>query len=388
MQHALPYIVLVILYGGLAVIYHQTEDARKRSHLEIACITIFLFFFGLRGFVFYDWLGYYPNFYAVPDITDFSTADLTRWYSEPGLVLLMSLCKTLFPNYHFFVFVCTTINLILLLRFFRRYSDNLPLGFVLFLCFNGIVISTDLMRNSISLLLYINSLEYIEERRPIPFFAINLLGLIFHKTALLFLPLYFMINRKWNKWIVVVIFIVANGMFLLHIPILKSIISVIANFVDPSIKLYFDIYTKIDIGKSVAFGIGIGYLERLFTSLLIICYIDKLRSIRPANNIFINSVILYLVLFLVFSEFRTVSTRLSLIFSYGYWIIWADLIKCITFRNNRLLFVAYIGIYCILRVYGSCNFALADYENIVLGSQSYNERLLIFRQHFNDKTGI
>ena len=66
MQHALPYIVLVILYGGLAVIYHQTEDARKRSHLEIACITIFLFFFGLRGFVFYDWLGYYPNFYAVP----------------------------------------------------------------------------------------------------------------------------------------------------------------------------------------------------------------------------------------------------------------------------------------------------------------------------------
>jgi len=386
MIYAFPYILLAIFFGILAIIYHQTEDVQRRLYIKVGCLVSFLFFFGFRGFIYYDWTSYYRTFYAYPELQSLLQTSILKWEGEPGFVLLGTVCKAIFPNYHFFVFICSTINTLLLARFFNRYSDNLPLGFLLFVTFNGIVLSTDLMRNSIAILLFINSVQFIYERRPVPYYIVNLLAIAFHSSALLFLPLYFFLHRRYNKWLLMGIFGAANVMFLLHIPILKTIISFIADFVSPSVKFWLEMYTKMDLNGG--FGIGLGYLERLLTGTLLFCYIDKLRALRPNNDIFINSVILYLILFLVFNEFRTVSMRLSNLFSLGYWIIWADLIKCFSIRNNRLLYVSFMGIYCLLRIYGNCHVTIAEYDNILLGAKSYNERLLIFYQHSDDDTGI
>jgi len=386
MINALPYILLTIFYGVLAVYHHQINDLLKRRYVNTICILAFLFFFGFRGFVFYDWAAYYPMFQAWPTLGEFFSTSILKWGSEPGFTFLGVLSKTVFPNYHFFAFICSAINLTLMVRFFRRYSDNMPLSFMLFLAFSGIGLSTDLMRNSLSILIFANSVEFIHARKPLQYFGINLLGMMFHYSAVFFLPLYFFLHRSYSKWFLMALFVAANAIYLLHIPILKSIILMVTDIVAPSVRYYLDSYTKMDSGAG--FGIGIGYLERLLTGGLLFCYMGKLRSIRPENNIFINCVILYLFLFLMFSEFRTVSARLSNLFSLGYWIIWADLLRCFTYRNNRLLYAAFVGIYCILKVYGICKVSLANYENILFGSQSYNEHIVFFRQHSNDKTGI
>lgn len=380
MIYAIPYILLIIYYGVLAVCYHQTNDERRCFHIKVGCIAMFIFFFGFRGFIFYDWTNYYQQFKALPDFTTLFT--MKRWEWEPGFMLLAVGCKTIVPDYQFFVFICCVINTILMTRFFNKHTDNLPLAFVMFLSFNGIVLSTDLMRNSLSILLFVNSLVYLQRRKPLPFFAINLLGFTFHSTALVFMVMYFFLHRKYNKWILLAIFVTANAFYLMHIPLLKTMIGLIADVVMPSTKYWLDQYTKMDTVDG--FGLSIGYLERLITFVLMFCYIDKLRKMRSESNIFINSVFLYLVLFLMLSEFRTVSTRVSGLFCFGYWIIWIDLIKCFAMRNNRLLFLAFVGIYCILKTYGSCNYALADYENTLFDTKSFSERYIFFRQHFND----
>lgn len=386
MTHALPYILLVIFYGTLAILFQQTENVQRRTYIKTICVGVFIFFFGFRGFIFYDWASYYPLFHAFPDFSTLLTTPLSKWDTEPAFVLLGVVCKTLYPNYHFFVLICSSINLVLLWIFFKRYSDNIPLAFMLFLAFNGIMLCTDLMRNSISILLFANSVRYIEDRKPIPFFAINILGLMFHKSSLLLLPTYFFLHLRLNKWFLIVLFGIANVMFLLHIPILKTIILFLSNYVDSSITYWMTLYTKMDL--DAGFGIGLGYLERLLTGTLTLCYLNRIRSLRPKSDIFINSVLLYIIIFIVFNEFRQVSMRLSNLFSFGYWILWADLIKCFTIRNNRLIFATFVGIYCILKVYGNCNYALADYENILTGARPFNERLIFFRQHFSDDRGI
>ena len=381
MIYALPYLLLFCLYGGLGVFYHKAEDEQKRLYIKIASIAIFIFFFGFRGYIFFDWSVYYLQFYSLPDFQTLMTQDVSKWTTNPGYVLLNVLCRAIVPDYHFFVFVTTCLNVFLLYRFFSKYSDNLPLSIALMLSFNGIMIFTDLMRNSISILLFLNSLQYLHNRKPLPYFALNLIGLTFHYSAIMAIPLYFFLHLRINRWLLLGVFLAANIMYFLHIPILKTIITLVADIVAPSIKIWLEAYTTMD--KDAGFNVGVGY-ERLITGFLVFFYIDKLRKMRPENDIFINSVFICLILFIIFSEFITVSLRLSTLFSYGYWIIWADLLRCFEFKNNRHLFALFVGVFCMLKVYSATNMQLAEYENVLFSAKPYNERIILFRQHFND----
>ena len=178
-----------------------------------------------------------------------------------------------------------------------------------------------------------------------------------------------------------VIFIAANMIYLLHIPILKSIILLFVDFLMPSTKLWIETYLSID--ATTGSVLSIGYIERLLTGVLLFCYINKLRSLR-GSNIFINSMFLYLCIYLFLSEFRTISVRCSYLFVFAYWIIWIDLPKCFTYRNNKLLFIAFISIYSLLRIGIGNNTAMSDYYNILFENKTFNERLIFFRRHYND----
>ncbi|MCR5313859.1 MAG: EpsG family protein, partial [Bacteroidaceae bacterium] len=160
----------------------------------------------------------------------------------------------------------------------------------------------------------------------------------------------------------------------------------------PLISLFFDKFTeffqdKIEAYTDVSGGfvISIGYLERLLTGILIICYYDKLKEIRPKNVMFINLSILYFILFFFFSEFEIMSRRLSNLFVVSYWVLWSDMIKCFTFENNKKLFVTFLSLYCIMRVIISTNGPIKEYENILFGAKSYQERLYIYRQNYQEE---
>jgi hypothetical protein len=319
----------------------------------------------------------------LPDFTTLFTQSILKWPWEPGFTILGVLCKTIFDDFQFFVLVCCLINMYLLVHFFKKYVTNLPLALMIYLGMRGITLSTDLMRNSLSLLLFVNSIQYIVEKKPIPYFSIGIVAVLFHSSALVYLPMYFILNRKYNKWILLSIFIAANIIYVAHIPIFKSIISLfITNFAD-STQLWVNTY--LDMDQSTGSVISIGYVERLLTGILLFCYMNKLYEIRKNNYVFVNSLFLCLCTFLFLSEFRTISVRCSTLFCFAYWIVWIDFIKCFYYRNNKLLFISFIGIYCILRTFGDCNSALANYYNVLFQNRTYNERLLNFRQHFNDK---
>ena len=195
--------------------------------------------------------------------------------------------------------------------------------------------------------------------------------------------MYFILTRNINKFVMLGVFIAANVIYLFHIPILKSIILLFVDILMPSTKLWIEAYLNMD--NSTGSFLSIGYLERLFTGVMLFLYMDKLKELRNGSNIFVNSMFFYLCIVLFLSEFRTISQRCSFLFVYAYWIIWIDLVKCFTLRNNKILYSAFIGLYCLLKVYSGDNTAMADYYNIMFEDHSYNERLLHFRQHFNDE---
>ena len=375
MSNALPYILLVLLYIVLsAVSYYKI---RLRPIIEVISVVVFILFFGFRGFIFYDWASYYPAFESLPNISTLFTQDWVKWGWEPGFILFAAIIKELTNSYQFFILLCTVINIILLTRFFKLYISILPLGFMMYLTMNGIQISTDLLRNSISICIFLNAIPYIHKRKIVPYISLCFLATTFHSSALAYIPLYFFLNKRLNIWIGLSIFIIANIIYLFHIPILKSIISLFVDILMPSTKLWIDAYLNMDAATGSI--ISIGYLERLLTASLIFCYYNKLIKLRN-SSLFVNTTLIFLIIFLLLSEFRTISMRTSTLFSFGYWIVWIDLIDCFKYKNNKILFVSFVCLYSVLKTFSNCSSDVARYENVLFGDSNYSERLIEFRK--------
>lgn len=369
---SLPYILLVLVLGVLALVQYSVDSLSVRRKIDIGCVLIFLFVFGLRGFIFSDWQNYYPMYEdcALDKIDWFPTKE---WSFEPGFTLLMLVCKSIWNEWFFFSFVCCCINMVLLLRFFRNRIQYLPLGLMLYLCMGGIFLSTDLMRNSIAIFIFLNSLEYLENRRPLPYFGLCLLALTFHISSIFFFPLYFFLHKKCNKWLYLTIFLAGNAILVLHIPLTKMLLDqLIGGYSDLFIGDKIDAYAEMDsLGGT---RLSIGFLERFFSGLIIFCYIDKLTEIRKENVLFINAFLIFVIIAFLFSDFEILYKRISNLFSFAYWILWYDLIKCFLYKGNRWLFISFVGLYCVLKINGNTNHGESLYENILFHHSSFPER--------------
>ena len=378
MIYAIPYVLLVILLGFLAILIEQKkEDEAFTRKMTFWGVLVYFVFFAFRGFINTDWMTYYVEF-------DKCTWDLLFNYEmgksrEPGFLIFMLLNKSLVPNFHFFVFTSTLLNTWLLLSFFRKYSTNILIALVVYLVFEGFMINANLMRNSTSIFIFLNAITYLQQRRPLPYFGLCLLALSFHFSAIVYFPFYFFIHRKLNKWVYLTIFVVCIIIFVLHIPIFLKLINLTGIggvFIDKKI----DAYTEL----STARGFGMGFIERLITGILVFCYYEKLYDARVENRIFINSLVAFFISIFLFSEFAEISKRIYILFIYAYWILWCDLIKCFYYKRNKLLFSTFVGLYCIVKTATTLNAPIHEYDNLLFGIKSYQERKYIFQKTFEE----
>ncbi len=383
MIYTIPYLILLLFFFLLALYYEQTEEVGIRNKIIYSCFAVMIIFFGFRGFIFDDWQIYYSLFQKCSFENvwyNVYTYKNSQWTCEPGFTLLMATCKSIFDNYYFFNLVCTIITTILIFNFFKQQQfNNLPFAIILYLCFGGIIMSTNLMRNTIAIMIFLNAIKYIEERKPIPFYMLCFLATTFHLSALMYLPTYFFLHRRINKWIFVGIFIIGNLIFLTQTSIFLKVMSLFIGTDSGRLTDMLKAYTSGTM--DVASGISIGYLERLLSSFLIFCYYDKLMEVRKNNAVFINSFILYFVLTFYFSEFKEASLRMSYLFIFAYWILWRDLIECYSIENNRRLFVGFLVTYCMLKMIGHTDVVTCQYDNVLFGAKSYEERLYIHNRY-------
>ncbi len=229
-------------------------------------------------------------------------------------------------------------------------------------------------------MLFLNALPFLEKRQPVPYFTLCLLGASFHAPGLIYLPLYFVLHRKMNRWVYLGIIIACNIIFLLNIPVVLSTATLLGLDEQFSAKLraYTELYNK-------ATPFAIGYMERFMTSFLVICYYNKLRALNKSNTIFVNALLGYLIAFFFFSQFDTLSKRLGMLFIFSYWILWSELIKCFSIRTNRKLFIAFVSLYSLVKIWSLTRLPSMEYDNILFGHKSYQERLFIFNRTFEEQ---
>lgn len=379
MSYALPYALNIIFLGLFALVYHQTNE-KVRHIITLTCFVNAVFFFGLRGYIWHDWQNYYILFH------DFTMDDFQinpflggkEHFYEPGYVLFNIAIKYIYDDYVFFQLVQCIICQTLLFRFMTRRRLNVPLFLLIFLSFYGYEILINLMRNSIALLIILNALEYIEERKPLQYFAMCLLALSFHVSSIAFIPLYWLLNIKINRWLYLFFFLSGVLFFLLRLKIISPILA-LATGNDSRIEIMMDIYGKLDEAKTLT----LGFLERLSTGLLVFGYYRKLLEKDARNRVYINAVLLYMIIVFFFYEMETVSTRLCILVIFGYWMIYCQFPQIFYFRNNKILFCSLVMVYCLLKTIVYNNNGCYEYQNHLLGCRSYEASLM--RMHKLDE---
>ena len=371
---AIPYLNLFFF---CALSFFANNDTHKREFscsLRYFCALYLIIFIGFRGFVSTDWVNYYPFYVNLQIWKDIDFDYLGSFGWEIGTPLLMFILKKIGFDYFGFCFISAFIDLIIIFRFINKYSKNFYLSLIVFILYNGLTNEFNLLRNSKAIDLFLLSIDYIDNKKW-KYILLNLLGYLFHVTALFFLLFFviYQLNILQHKKAILLLWFAGLVIFSLKIQYINIILNIIADFLPSRLGWLVKRYTIFN-KLLVNYGFGLGFIERFFSFLLIYLFQDKLIAQNKKNSIFIVMIYLYFLIFLYFAEIFELASRLTTLMVFSYWILLSNLYAIFTPSKKRL-FVSIFGIYSLLKIFAIFGNDLSlQYENILFGAQTYNER--------------
>ena len=367
-RYSIPYIIVVTLYLLLSLLtVSKRGKNRFSSHVRVLCVTLFVCFIGLRGFIGSDCYVYYYYFQKSSQLSVFSDT-----HYEPGFVILLKIFNGLGFSYSCYQFLMGLIIGSILDVFFRRYSTNYALAWLAFFAFGGLIIAVDLQRNIISMSLFMISLPFLWRKRLIPYLCLNIIGMFFHSSAILYIPFYFIAHRDIKRNMLIAIFIICNILFLTGNGILSLLMNTIGKGLGGD---YYDIYLRYTLSYNFAKGISIGYIERTITFLLVYIFYNRILRFNTYNRMFVNMFLCYYIAYFLLADIEVIAQRISLLFKISYWILIPTLFYVMKYRNNRILYLTYLMIYSFIWTAFTTNNINFKYDNILTGSSSYEQRV-------------
>ena len=141
----------IISFLGLGVIIEKISE-RKRigESFFIFSLLLLILFFGLRGYIGYDWYSYKPNFDKMVTIGELLKGNTQVLYSgyELGFQIYTSFIKTLTNNYFIYNFINVSVDFIILYFVIKRFSKYPILSLLLFFSIYGVALEIDMIRNA------------------------------------------------------------------------------------------------------------------------------------------------------------------------------------------------------------------------------------------------
>lgn len=374
-SYSVPYIIVIFILFYLAYLEKVSYSLNKKKQLINMASVLLIFFFGLRGFIQSDFQNYYPWYDKLPTLWNYS--NFIKAFSEnyePGFVIFTIICKSIFPNYFFWVFVCAFIDIILLKKIFREYSFNVCLSFAIYFAIGAIIMEFNLMRNIKAILILILATKYIRERKFGKYMLCVCISTLFHLTAIIFVPLYFILNKKWPKTMLVAIFCICMAVLFLRISFLPIILPLIAQLLGGEYAVLTDYYFSSG-ALDASYGISFGLVERVITFFLVCRYYDKWIDKTGNKFIFLNMVIIYFMCFSLLTEMSVLLERFAYFFALSYCIFYPNLFRVIQFSNNRIILSFFVFSVFSLKIAQQTKSVVCKYDNVLFGIESFEERL-------------
>jgi len=340
-----------IIIGLIAIsLAYLNKYKNFKYGLEFAFIILTIFL-AIR----FDWGNDYSNYLSSfiniknNDYSAFDINFLKENDHEIGWIFL----NKIFSPFGFFglVIFLTIIENYILYRLIKKYVNKKWQWLSVFIyVFSPIFMLTcsSMMRQFLSICIYLISIRYIIEKKFLFFLLLNLLAFLFHKSAIILLPTYFItyLNNQIKHTNLLMIIYVVWYFFaaeLVYIP-LNSILSIES----------FEKYNYYIVSGSKA-EIGTG-LAVLFSYLLFFLILKKSKNL-PANLSIISFLYLISLFITPLTTYGLIIGRLSIYFIFFIIVILPNIIPLI---KNELLKYFVLIVYIAIQLKEFISFFYSD----------------------------
>lgn len=364
--YSIPY--LLIAFITFFLLYNGTkgyDPNKKKSYIIL--FVLHLIFWGLRWHIMTDTLAYEVEFYTIKPIFTWTYLEEHSLWWDKGFVLFAMLSKLINPSFQFFIFINTLIDLILFSLCLKKYSTNFAITILAFLAFQGILTEINLLRNIKAILIFIYSIQYIEKRDLKLFIILNFIGYTFHASAIMFFPMYWILNKQYKLKYILILSILATIIYLSELNIVEQLIIQLmptSGVISNKLTAYL---TTSDESK-----LSIGTIERILTLILAIWVYYKTPNRSTQFTIFFNTFLCFYILYALFGFNLVFRDRIPYLFIFSYWFIYPYLFSFFTKKRHYLKYIFYSLF--IMKIYTSTNMCSAYYENIISKELTRSQR--------------
>lgn len=279
--------------------------------------------------------GTYLNIFNAIASKNFTIRDLGY-----GLINYFSLLIS--NDYQVLIFITSLIFEIVSFIGIYRQSDNPVISTLLFFFTNVFFISMNMIRQSLATAIFILSIPFLIDRKPVKYFLINLIAFSIHSSAFLYFPLYFIANKKLKKRYVFFLILI----FLLFKTALSNL------FINFSYNIsFFRTYFSWYISSYHSTG-EFNFFSILINSFILVYLLSLYKSASDDKRyIFLLWTQLISLLFLILSSNLPLVQRTSWLFSFPLYIYIPVTFKYI--KNKGLKILLKNGIifsYCIYMI--------------------------------------
>lgn len=186
------YIVLAIL----SIFSLKIKPKQRILILYLAAIFVVLFQ-SLRWRTGTDWEPYYICF--------LDSLSNSNDQFETGYIILNKIIRSFTDNYTFFLIAECSINLLFIVLFLRQMPISNPVLGLLYL----FTIAIFPIRYTLASNIILYSYTYIIRNKLFPFILLVLLAFSIHRTTIIFIPMFFIVNRQYSFKAILTIYISA-----------------------------------------------------------------------------------------------------------------------------------------------------------------------------------
>ena len=192
------YIYLIVFVLVASLISNAIGNPKRKDMFVLLVSGIALFaLYVLRDYeVGRDILGYSEIYESMQSQVLF---DASWTWMEWGYVLLMKLSSMIGLSFRGFLAIVYSLILIPLGVFVKRYSQNVTLSIIIFICFQLFVFSMSAIRQTLAMSICITA-YMVANRNGIKSFLIYCLLVFFavlvHRSSIVFVPAYFLMRKK------------------------------------------------------------------------------------------------------------------------------------------------------------------------------------------------
>lgn len=320
----LVYIFLLLSIPSIYFVINLSrynDENRKRIALFLYSIVLFFFYFLKDLSVGADYIAYVNFFlYELPE--DFSFLIDPDYYGfEKGFTLLNLLISLFNRDIIFFNFIFAILLTVLPIYFVYKYSSYFWISIFLFFSLGIYTNSFSLIRQTLAVYICWLSIPYIVERKILKFMLIVLLAFSIHKTALIFIPLYFVYRYKLDFKYVITMFAFTAVIFVLISPLMQML----------TFYLQLNDYTDLDVSG--------GFTFLLFLVLIfIISYIFIDTNNNDYIKLFMHMLFLGLLMQILATRFNII-TRLIDYYKISLLIVIPHIINNFAWGKYRALII-------------------------------------------------